>query len=501
MSVGNKRRIVFFFIVLVASLMLQMCLHYKIFKPLRRNKAAKETGDQSDNMTNTYVAGLYYSNWSPYEPRLHFPHDIDFEKVSHIYYAFFTVDSGTGRVKSSDAWSDFEMNLGSQCREVMLKKFQGDQLKAIANIKMPMGCVGELNYLRFVYNKIQNRNIKLIMSVGGWSNRDEFPRMVRDESKFDQFIESCIELMIQYGFDGIDLDWEFPEDDGFEPSKYLEMVIRLKQRMLEVEKDIYGTNDRNIFQLSMATPAFNQKLSILPLRKMDRYIDYWNMMTYDYFGEWSEHTGLHSNLYNGKDKRHHEHKHSDDEGLNGNSAIEYMKDRAGISPNKLILGIAAYGRGFTNVNSLGHLEVEDPYGLKFNGVGGASEGEPGMWLYNQLPIKGSDEKFSVEYGSAFCFDPKTHTLVGYDNPDSVTQKARYIKDNSLGGAFWWESCGDTHSKKPERSLLNAYRNVVGMIKNNAPSHIFDTEFQEYYLNKYKKTGFLVHFIENIIQEK
>ncbi|KAL3235076.1 hypothetical protein RNJ44_02864 [Nakaseomyces bracarensis] len=496
--VGNKRRIIVFFVVLIISVILQMCLHYRIFKPMRRPNREKTAEDKMDR---SYITALYYSNWSPYEPRLHFPHDIDFEKVSHIYYAFFTVDSSTGRVKSSDTWSDFEMNLASQCREVMLSRLQGDELKKIANIKIPLGCIGELNYLRFVYHKVRNKNIHMIMSVGGWSNREEFPKIVRDNGKLEQFIESCLEVMILNGFDGIDLDWEFPADDGFEPLKYFEIVSKLKNRMLDLEEEIYGTRNQNKFQLSMATPAFNQKLSILPLRQMDNYIDIWNMMTYDYYGEWSEYTGLHSNLYTAKGNGHHIHTPKNEkEDLSGNSAIKYMLDKIKISPEKLVLGIAAYGRGFTNVNIAKHTDkLETPYGLKYNGVGGASEGEPGMWLYNQLPIKGSEEIFLPNYGSAYCFDVKSNTLVGYDNPDSVIQKAKYVIENSLGGAFWWESCGDTHSRT-DRSLISNYRKVVGEIQKNSPSAFFDTEFHEYYLTKFNEAGFLFNFIENIIQD-
>lgn len=500
MHIGHRKRLGTFIVILITSLILQMSLHYKIFQKLKRRSQSDDYRmPESDVLSNTsYIAGLYYSNWSPYEPRLHFPHDIDFEKVSHIYYAFLLIDPETGKLTSSDEWSDTQLNLAKQCREYMFKRFTGDELKAVTNIRAPPGCIGELNYLRYIYSKIKKRNVKLIMSVGGWSNRESFPIMVRDELKLKNFINSCIETMVYYGFDGIDLDWEFPEDDSYEPDAYLRMARELKLQLQKLEANILGDHSNKTFQLSMATPAFKDKLSILPIHKLDKYIDLWNLMTYDYYGEWSERTGLHANLYNEKGKLLHLHRHDEDAGLSGDAAINYMVNRCKIDPRKVILGMAAYGRGFTNVD-MKSTNPHNPYGLKFSGVGGASEGEPGMWLYNQLPIPGSNEKYDYRHVGAYCYDDRTHTLVGYDNPTSVIEKANYIMSNSLGGAFWWESCGDTH-KNPKRSLLNTYIRVIRNVKNNKETIYSTTNLHDYYLENYDTNGFLTGFIKDIIQE-
>lgn len=503
----------------LASIVVEMCSYKKIFKTSLKDMVlghvqsnvepkTKDNEVQIDNK-NGYTCGVYYSNWSPYSPRLHYPHDIDLSKISHIYYSFFLVDGDTGRLKSSDEWSDFGMDLykplAIKLNKLGAKKIEQESYAG----NLPMGLIGELNYLRHsnVFDDTNAKDFKVIMSVGGWSNREEFPKMVRDPVKFDNFIDSCVDTMFKYGFDGIDLDWEFPEDDGFEPQKYLEITRRLRLKLFELESRIFSDNssgDHPKFQLSMATPAFSEKLNILPLKEMNEYLDTWNMMTYDYYGEWSDRTGYHSNLYDGshdgKKNDLYKYSHSDEseEGLNGNAAIIQMVSGFGIDPSKISLGMAAYGRGFTHVKA-NHRDtrfIDKP----FKGVGGASDGEPGMWLYNQLPIKGSQELFDPDYVSAFCFDPKSKTFVGYDNVDSVRVKARYVHDMKLAGGFWWESCGDEH-KNNTRSLLYAFTHEIRSLKKFPNSMYHQTDALKYYIQHYGANEFLSATFNEVLNKK
>lgn len=471
-----------------------MCFFKK--KSKNGSSEAKVVNNTSHpTQSDGYVSGLYYSNWSPYKPRHHFPHDIDTEQITHLYYAFFLVDPKTGYLKSSDTWSDFEMTIRKHTNELP-------------------GCIGEFTQLRRDDFKQSGTMFKLIMSVGGWSNKDAFPKMVRDGTKLTNFIDSCIDTMFKYGFDGVDLDWEFPEDDGLEPMKYYEIVKRLRVGLNRLETKIWGKAS-NRFHLSVAAPAFEEKLRVLPIHKMDQYVDLWNMMTYDYYGDWSEVTGLHCNLYNGsngtdgeekkriKVQYKHDSNSKNSQDLNGDSAIRYMLNHFRIDPGKIVLGMAMYGRGFKNVDvstsSVSNNILASYLGKQFDGVGGESEGEPGIWLYNQLPIKHSKELFDPTHVAAYCVDADTKTLVGYDNVESISIKSQYVTSRGLAGAFWWESCGNKWDDK-EQSLVNVYTTNVDALKRTKQNIYSDSAWRKFYISKYGKEGFLFPICKETIKK-
>ncbi|CCF58532.1 hypothetical protein KAFR_0E03810 [Kazachstania africana CBS 2517] len=478
------KQLIKYFVILstiLIALDLFMCQMFPMFRRRGEEDRRGVTLDDErmhESRNRSFSCGLYYSNWSAYEPRLHFPHEINFDHISHVYYAFFLVDGKNGKLVSGDKWADFQRPI-------------------LKNNKLVKGNVGELFDL-----KMKNR-VKCIMCIGGWSNREAWHIFSTDPSKIESFTEQAVKMMFEYGFDGIDLDWEYPEDDGIEPQLYLEIMRRIKHHMNKLESEIFKDTSAttSYFELSVATPAFKDKLEIFPLKEMDTVIDYWNMMTYDYYGEWSERTGYHSNLYDGSKgsttiESVLRHGMSEVEGLNGDYAVKYMINQ-GIKKDKIILGMAAYGRGFTNVDVPTPRPNESPryIGRTFDGVGGASEGEPGMWRYDQLPIPGTVEQFDPRYVSGYCFEPTTGTFVGYDTIDSVRVKTQYIKMKDIGGGFWWESCGDTH-KNPERSLVNAYVKELGRDNIKKPESIYkNLHCVSHYKQSFHGKGFLSKYLK------
>ncbi|QEU63016.1 Cts2 [Kluyveromyces lactis] len=463
----TKLHLKFWIIIIVIAFIVEMCIVPRLFldKIKKGSSAGRRPPTEIDPDTRVPSEGpdgfsiaTYYSNWSPYNARNHKPADIPTNQLTHVYYAFFVVDAKSGAVKSSDSWSDFEMPLSMGVK----------------------GCIKELQKI-----KLESKHeFKTILCLGGWSNRDAYKKIAKSEKKVKKFIETAVDCMFRYGFDGIDLDWEFPEEDSTEPIVYLEMMKGIREGMDQLERQIFGSSaeekDHPHFQLSVATPAFAEKLNILPIPEMSKYVDIWNMMCYDFHGEWSEVTGYHSNLY----LLGHSHRRSlrnriSNSSLSSDTAVKLMTDRHNISSRRIALGMAAYGRGFTNVET-----NDDNYlGKTYHGVGGGSEGEPGIWLYNQLPIDGSKEQFDSNAVSAYCFDPKSRTFVGYDNVQSMDIKGKYIKKRNLNGGFWWESCGD--SKDPSKSLVNAFSKEIGLSEGFVSLYKSD-KVKQFHLQKYPK---------------
>lgn len=455
------------------------------------------TGLSADNESG-FVTGMYYSNWSPYAARKHFPHDIDFRKLTHVYYAFLVVNSETGECQLSDEWSDVQMDLYKQMISSFKKLDLRAQFPTGSKDKLPLGCIGELFFLKYSDFLTRNggsagvNNFKTIMSVGGWSNREAFTSLVESPAKLEVFLDSCVSKMFEYGFDGIDIDWEFPKNDAKEPKVYLQMLKALRERLDTLESQIFGSKvHKHHFALTSAISADEECLKYLPLQEADRYVDYWNLMSYDFSGAWSAQTAYQSNLYTPANTN----KRSTSERGSADKAVRFLTDKSKLASKKIVLGMPAYGRGFKGVE-VSHKSIENVIGKPFQDVSGSSEGEEGISLYKQLPLKGGMEFFDHNAVSAYCVklshNKKQAELIVYDNVDSMIQKAHYVEKNHLGGGFWWESCGEDYKGK---SLVGAFTKEIKCLNKTEPTIYSLPEVVQHYL-KLHPGGFLASTFQN-----
>ncbi|SCU85837.1 LAME_0D03114g1_1 [Lachancea meyersii CBS 8951] len=447
-----------------------------------------------------YVAAVYYSNWSPYPPRNHFPHEIDFRQITHVFYSFFLVDPKSGQCKSSDEYSDSQLDVYKQMTHSFhkldfAKTFdRANDSNSSSSAQLPQGCIGELFYLKYTHflpsqgGPAGVNNFKTVMSVGGWSNRDAFEALVKDSAKLNVFVESCVDNMFKYGFDGIDIDWEFPKNDSREPVVFLEMMKALRSKLLELEDAIFGSAPHSQhFLLTAAISGDTAVLEYLPLAEANQYLDYFNLMAYDFSGGWSERTSYQSNLYDASSHK----KPSTDSGVSADKTVQSLIHQYKVPANKIVLGMPAYGRGFRKVsirNQSNHVAIN----RKFHGVQGTSKGEKGMSLYKSLPAKGNQEFFDSDAVSAFCMKPwssrSSTDLTVYDNPASMLIKAQYVRQNELAGGFWWDSCGEDYINAG-RSLTRAFTQELKKIKKTDPTIYRLPQVARYYKIKYDH-GFL-----------
>lgn len=378
------------------------------------DRIAKKISERIEH-TNTNSQGphlfkscVYYSNWSVYN-RKHFPKDIPASNVSHIFYAFIGMDSGTGQLKLSDEWADVQLPMESPL----------DKNKKLCGSLLQLSEIKQIN-----------RHLKVLMSIGGWGTSALFTEIMSKPAKMEKFISSSIELLLKYKFDGIDIDWEYPANNT-EAQLLVELLKRLR---IELDR-IHNQDD---LLLTVASPAGDDQLSIMKLREMDKYLSFWNVMCYDFAGgSWSSNTGYHSNLF-GK---------NGDNSLNCSDTIQKYLSQ-GINSRKLVMGMPCYGRCFYNASGLG-------IGQLFK----LGDGKEETVDYKELPIRGSHEEFDNRKVSAYTYDPKTHVMITYDNHQSARIKAKFIELNKLGGGMWWDSAGD--SKRPERSLILNFVDQLG----------------------------------------
>ena len=173
-------------------------------------------------------------------------------------------------------------------------------------------------------------------------------------------------------------------------------------------------------------PAGPDQYKLLDLKGMEPYVDYLDIMAFDYTGSFSPLTGHHSNLYASKTN-------PQSTPFNTDAAVSYYL-AAGIPSRKLGFGFATYGRSF--------LATTGPaLGAKYNGVG-PGQWEPGTWDFKSLPQKGAKEYIDKDIVASWSWDATSKTIISYDNKLSAAFKAKYLIKRALGGAMFWELSGD-----------------------------------------------------------
>lgn len=285
--------------------------------------------------------------------------------------------------------------------------------------------------------KKQNRKLKTLLSVGGWAYSQEGKfKMAATEQGRKNFAASAVKLVADWGIDGIDIDWEYPKDNT-EAQNFVQLLNETRSAM-----DNYASKNGQKYHylLTVAASAGPDKYQSLDIKGMDRYVDSWHLMAYDYAASWDKTTGHQANIQKDTSNK-------DDTKFNTEQAVNAYTD-AGVAPNKLVLGLPLYGHSFADTDGLGK---------SFTGNGKGSD-ESGIWKYRDLPRPGSEVETDDKLGAAWTYDAKSRELVTFDNVQTTKMKANYIKSKGLGGAFFWEASGD---KTGPESLVGAMAGCLG----------------------------------------
>ncbi|GAA6027398.1 hypothetical protein JCM8097_007829 [Rhodosporidiobolus ruineniae] len=349
----------------------------------------------------------YFVNWGIYA-RSYKPEHIPVNDLTHILYSFAEVKED-GEVKLTDAWSDEQIHYANDSWND-----QGTNL------------YGNLKQLYLL--KKRNRQLKVLLSIGGWtySENGRFARPVSTPAGKARFVETAVTLVEDYGLDGLDIDWEYPQSD-LEAQDYVELLRLLREGLNALQHKL-GMGGEHGFELTIAAPCGPDNIAKLRIREMDQYLSFWNLMAYDYSGPWDSTANHQANLFS-----------PNPSALSTDRAIRMFTDpqNGGVPVGKLVLGIPLYGRSF--------LATSGP-GTPFSGVGPGSW-EAGSYDYKALPLPGHVESFDPHAVASSSYNAATREFISYDTEEAARAKAEFVCVNGMQGAMYWELSGDKPAGK------------------------------------------------------
>ncbi len=337
----------------------------------------------------------YYTQWSIYD-RNYQIENIPIQHYTHLLYAFTGVSPGPNYTLTLlDKWADVGLAAN------------GTELGG--------------NFIKLQKLKQSNPSLKVLISVGGWFHSGLFSDMASQEAGRNSFANSCAALLNKYGFDGIDIDWEYPVDGGnkipHRPEDKQNYVL-----LMQALRKALGPNKL----ITAALPASPNFAKNYDLPAISSILDYINLMESDFAGPWSSRTDHQANLHAGSSS-----------GRSAETSIQFYLDN-GAPANKLVLGYPAYGRGWSGVPDVN-------YGLNqtFKSIPNGTW-EAGVFDYkdikNRLILGGTC--FTVDdetKGASFVYCPSWNngTFISYDSPDVVKWKGKFVCDKKLAGMMVW----------------------------------------------------------------
>lgn len=367
----------------------------------------------------------YFAEWGIYG-RQYFPASMPLHKVTHINYAFANIGAD-GRVALGDSYAAID------------KAYPGD------NWEQPVR--GNYNQFNNVL-KTQYPHLKTLISVGGWTWSARFSDVALTPQSRAVFAESCVDFIRQYGFDGVDLDWEYPVSGGLASNVYRPQDgtnYTLLVAEIRAQLDAAGAEDGTHYLLTIASAAGFDKIVNFDLAGMHPYLDFINVMSYDLFGAWDlSSTGHQAGLRAspGMTAASPELRTK----YNVESAIEQHL-AAGVPASKIVPGVAFYGRSWGGVPATNDGLFQPATSVPAGQWDDWSSGATGVYDWTNLEDKiasgsytrhwDSQAKAPWLYGNAFGGH-----FISYDDPASVMLKGSFVMERGLGGLMFWEASGD-----------------------------------------------------------
>ncbi|CAG9760168.1 unnamed protein product [Ceutorhynchus assimilis] len=341
-----------------------------------------------------YKVVCYFTNWAWYRQGegKYLPSDIDGSLCTHINYGFAVLDPDTLTIKPYDTWADIDNGFYTKVLEY------------------------------------KSKGTKVLIAIGGWNDSlgDKYSRLVNNAEARARFVTNVIQFIEKWGFDGLDLDWEYPKcwqvDCEKGPDSDKEGFASLVRELS------LAFRPKGLLLSSAVSPSKQVIDAGYDVPTLDKYFDWIAIMTYDFHGNWDKQTGHVAPLYYYEGDTY--------DYFNANFSINYWIEK-GADPKKLVMGMPLYGQSFSLADSSKHGLNEKSYGP---GEAGEFTRAGGFLAFYEICERVRSRSWNVKRDPLGRIGPYAHMgnqWVSYDDIADIRRKSQLVKSLGLGGGMIW----------------------------------------------------------------
>ncbi|MBB3110051.1 GH18 family chitinase [Paenibacillus phyllosphaerae] len=369
----------------------------------------------------------YYMSWA-IGARQYQPSDMPVADLTHILYAFADV-----------CWKKFGSD-GKACQtdQVPLQnRYVYDGEVVIGDQENDLKTMAEVTAIRDA-----NPHLKVLTSVGGWSWSNNFSNVAKTEVTRRTFANSIVDYIRTYKMDGIDIDWEYPVEGGEESnSRDPEDTVNFPKLMKTVREalDAAGSVDGKYYLLTIASGQGDNFVRNADLGHASQYLDFINIMTYDYAGSWETLANHNAPLY--FDPAHPRAATSAPRNNVNGGVLGHLQ--GGVPNYKLVVGVPFYGKGWQGCPSGEYATCE-------------RGSEIGTWEAGIFDFTDVEENYltDAKYVHTWNEAAKVSSLyseedgifITYNDETTMKYMASMVRKLDIAGTMSWDISADRNLK-------------------------------------------------------